>query len=203
MGDTLSTATLPDRSPTGEDPLSHRLRAPMSFAIAALLLLAGCRYLPAAGDSPAGVVTAAYEAVDAAGLGGYERLTDFACAAQADDVLALFGGAASLSTLTAVGVDPKEVLEGTSVDFENFKATESSKTDTTAKVRVTGTAKHTVDEAAFRAIVTKMLKQRGIKPTKKILDQTTAEFANQMTSSQKMKFDVKLIQEDGKWVICA
>jgi len=183
--------------------VTNGLRAPMSFAIAALLLLAGCRYLPAAGDSPAGVVTAAYEAVEAAGLGGYERLTDFACAAQADDVIALLGGdAASLSTLTAVGVDPKDVLAGTSVDFENLKATESSKTDTAAKVRVTGTAKHTVDEAAFREIVTKMLKARGVKPTKKILDQTTAEFADQLTTSQKMKFDVKLIQEDGKWVIC-
>jgi hypothetical protein len=184
--------------------VTNLLRAPMCFALVALLMLTGCRYLPAAGDSPAGIVTAAYEAVDAAGLGGYERLTDFACAAQADDVIALLGGdAASLSTLTAVGVDPKEVLAGTSVDFENLKATESSKTDTAAKVRVTGTAKHTVDEAAFRAIVTKMFKQRGIKPTKKILDQTTAEFADQLTSSQKMKFDVKLIQEDGKWVICA
>jgi hypothetical protein len=183
--------------------VTNRLRAPMSFAIAALLLLTGCRYLPAAGDSPAGVVTTAYEAIDAAGLGGYERLTDFACGAEADDVIALLGGdAASLSTLTAVGVDPKEVLDGTSVDFENFKATESSKTETAAKVRVTGTAKHTVDVAAFRAIVTKMLKDRGVKPTKKMLDQTTAEFADQLTSSQKMKFDVKLIQEDGKWVIC-
>lgn len=184
--------------------MNHRLRAPLSFALVALLALAGCRYLPVAGDSPAGIVTAAYEAVDAAGVGGYKRLTDFACAAQADDVIALLGGdAASLSTLTAVGVDPMAVLAGTSVDFENLKATESSKTDTAAKVRVTGTAKHTVDEAAFREIVTKMLKDRGVKPTKKMLDQMTAEFADQLTSSQKMKFDVKLIQEDGKWVMCA
>lgn len=172
----------------------------MSFAIAALLLLAGCRYLPVAGDSPAGVVTAAFEAIEAGGLGGYERLTDFACAARADDVVALLGGGGGLD---AVGVDPAELLAGTSVDFENLKVTESSKTDTAAKVRVTGTSKHTVDVAAFREIVTKMLKARGVKPTKKILDQTTAEFADQLTTSQKMKFDVKLIQEDGKWVICA
>jgi hypothetical protein len=184
--------------------LSHRLRAPVSFAIAALLLLTGCRYLPVAGDSPAGVVTAAYDAVEAAGVGGYERFTDFACAAQADDVLALLGeNAASLSMVTAAGLDPKEVLAGTSVDFENLKVTESKKTETAATVRVTGKATHTFAEGPFRTMMTKVLKHQGIEPTKKRLDATMAAFADKMTKSAKMKVDMTLIQEDGKWVICS
>jgi hypothetical protein len=171
----------------------------MFFAIAALMLLAGCRYLPAAGDSPAGIVTAAFEAVEAAGRGGYTHLTEFTCAAHADDVVALLGGD---NGLNAVGVDPLEVLAGTSVDFENLKVTESLKTDTDAKVHVTGKVTYTIDEATFRTIVTKMFKARGVEPTKKMLDATTAEFADQMTRSEKMKFDMTLKQEDGKWVIC-
>jgi hypothetical protein len=184
--------------------VTNRLRAPMSFALVALFMLAGCRYLPAAGDSPAGIVTAAYEAVEAGGVGGYERFTDFACAAQADDVIALLGeNAASLSMLTAAGVDPKEIIAGTSVDFENLKVTESMKTDTAATVRVTGKVTHTFAEAPFRIILTKALKHQGIEPTKKRLDATMAEFADKMTKSAKMKVDMTLIQEDGKWVICS
>ena len=169
------------------------------MVLVALLALTGCRYLPAAGDSPAGVVTAAFEAVEAAGPGGFAHMADFACAAKADDLVGLLGGDAGLNSL---GVDAKEVIAGTSVTFDDLSFKESQKTETSAQVRITGKATYVISEATFRTIATKMLKDRGIEPTKKVLDQTVAQFADQLTRTEKMKFDVKLIQEDGKWVIC-
>jgi hypothetical protein len=179
--------------------MNNGWRAPVSLLIVALVALAGCRYLPPAADSPEGIVKGAFEAVEASGAGGIARLADFACAAKADAVVAVLGGGAGLG---ALGVDPKEVLAGTSVDFENLEVSESLKTETDARVRITGTAIYTIDQATFRTIVTKMLEAQGVEPTKKVLDATTAQYADQLTRSAKMKFDMNLVQEDGKWVIC-
>jgi hypothetical protein len=179
--------------------LLFRTRALLLIAVA-LFATAGCQYLPADANAPAGVVGAAFAAIEE---GGLARLPEFTCAAQKNNPYALLGQ--DLNTLQQMinsGIDPTEVANGMQLKFENLKVTEVSKSDQAATVNVKGTVTKTLDRAVFRKIVTQMFKDQGVIPTEQMLDATEAQFASQMTSTQSFNTNYQLVLEDGKWVLC-
>jgi hypothetical protein len=168
--------------------------------VVALLTTAGCQYLPADANAPAGVLGSAFAAVEE---GGLARLPEFACAAQKNNPYALMGQ--DLNTLQDMinsGIDPNEVANGMRLKFEDLKVTEVSKSDQAATVNVKGKVTKTLDRAVFRKIVTQMFKDQGVNPTDQMLDATEAQFASRMTSTQSFNTNYQMVLEDGKWVIC-
>jgi hypothetical protein len=175
-------------------------RSAIAIIATAALVVAGCGGAAPAGTDPAGVVNSALAAAESGGLGS---LTQYACAAQADNVANIFGGGAgSLEELQGLGIDPNELFEAMKVDFDNVQATETSKSDTAATVHVTGTAKMTVDSAKFREIFRKILEAQGVPVDDATLDLAMSTLDSTLSETQDINEDVELIQENGKWVIC-
>jgi len=176
-----------------------RTRA-LLLIVVALITSAGCQYLPADANAPAGVVSSAFAAIEE---GGLARLPEFSCAAEKDNLYTLMGQ--DLNTIQDMinsGIDPNEVASGMQLKFENLKVTEVSKSDEAATVNVKGKVTKTLDRAVFRKIVTEMFKAQGVNPTDKMLDATEAQFASRMSTTQSFDTDYQLVLEDGKWVIC-
>jgi len=170
------------------------------LVVVALLTTAGCQYLPADANAPAGVVGSAFAAVEE---GGLARLPEFACASKKDNLFELMGQ--DLNTLQDMinsGIDPNEVANGMRLKFENLKVTEVAKSDQAATVNVKGKVTRTLDRAVFRKIVTQMFKDQGVNPTDQMLDATEAQFASRMTSTQSFDTNYQMVLEDGTWVLC-
>jgi hypothetical protein len=175
-------------------------RSAIAIIATAALIVAACGGAAPAGTDPAGVVNSALAAAESGGLGS---LTQYACAAQADNVANIFGGGAgSLEELQGLGIDPNELFEAMKVDFDNVQATETNKSDTAATVHVTGTAKMTVDSVKFREIFRKILEAQGVPVDDATLDLAMSTLDSTLSETQDINEDVELIQENGKWVIC-
>lgn len=165
-----------------------------------LWLVAGCGGAPAANE-PAGVVTAALDAVEAGGVG---RLAEFACAAQSNELLSAFGGdPAALAGLESMGIDAQALLDSMKLDFEGVTATETSRTGTEAVVHVGGTADISFDETRLREVLKQVFEAQGQPANDMVLDQALAMMAAQLEQSQAIDADVRVVQENGKWLICA
>jgi hypothetical protein len=181
--------------------LVFRTRA-LLLIVVAVLTTAGCEYLPADANAPAGVMSSAFAAVEE---GGVARLPEFACAAQKDNLFGLMGqDLNTLQDLINSGIDPNEIANGMTLKFDNLKVTEVAKSDeaATATVNVKGKVTRTLDRAVFRRIVTQMFKDQGVNPTDAMLDATEAQFASRMTSTQSFDTNYQMVLEDGKWVMC-
>jgi hypothetical protein len=173
-------------------------------AIAGGLLALGltaCGGAPSAANEPAAVVTAAFDAVES---GGVERLTEFACAAQADELLSVLGGDASaLAGLGALGIDPQALLDSMKLDFKDVTATETSRSGNEATVHVAGSAAVSFDETKLREILKQVLEEQGQTANDAMLDQALAMMAGQLNQTQAIDADVRVVQENGKWLICS
>lgn len=176
------------------------LRRTLITLIAAAATVTACGGGAPAANEPAGVVNSAFAAAESGGLG---RLTEFACAAQANSLTSMFGASASdFADLQAAGIDANELLNAMKVDFENIQASETSRSGTSATVHVTGTAKMSVDEAAMRQILTKVLEAQGMEADDATLDMAMGAMGGELSETQQIDEDVTVVQEGGKWLIC-
>jgi hypothetical protein len=170
---------------------------------AAVLTIAGCSALPGGGagsDEPAGVVNAAIAAAES---GGFTKLADYSCAANKDDLAKAFsGGGADLGELTRAGVDLQEVFAAMKVDFQDETVTETSKSDTDATVHVKGKMAITFDEAKMREIIKKLIAAQGVQANDQMVDMLMQQVSGQLSQGQDIDSDLKLIKENGKWVVC-
>jgi len=152
------------------------------------------------GSDPTATVKDMMAAVTA---GNYEKIADYACAAQKEQITkqfdpsGLFGGEAGASGLT--GADIKEVVK---FSVSGFDVKEKSRDATTAVVTMTGTMKLAIDKEKFKALMKKTLEAAG-QPT----DDATLNLAMGMVDSfadqeQDISSDLSLVNEGGKWLIC-
>jgi hypothetical protein len=178
-------------------------RTAAAMLTAAVLTIAGCSALPGGGagsDEPAGVVNAAIAAAES---GGFAKLADYSCAANKDDLAKAFsGGGGDLGDLTSAGVDMQEIFAAMKVDFQDAAVTETSKTDTDATVHIKGKIAISFDEAKMREIVKKIIAAQGITATDQMVDLAMQTMSSQLSKGQDIDSDLKLIKEDGKWVVC-
>jgi hypothetical protein len=205
MGQTGADAALtgPDRAGDRvqvEEMMKVLRRIALAMLVTTTLALAACGGTPAAGTDPAGVVGSAFAAAES---GGLSKLTDYACASQSGDLTSMFGGdSAGLDQIKNAGIDPNELFDSMKVDFENIKTSETSKTDSAATVHVTGNATITFDDAKFREIMKKIFAANGVTADDAMIDAAMTSMAGQLSQSQEINEDVKLVQENGKWLIC-
>ena len=122
---------------------------------AILLTIAACSALPGGGggNDP---VSAANAALAAAESGGFGKLTEFACAAQKDSIASAFGSG-DMSQLTSMGIDPNELFNSMKIDFQDMTVTPVSASGSDATVHMKGKVGITVDPAAARNLVKKIL----------------------------------------------
>jgi hypothetical protein len=166
---------------------------------ALVIAVAACGGAPAGGGEPAGVVTTALEATE---TGGLAKMADYTCAAQKANLTGVLGGTADLSQLTAMGIDLPALMAAMKLNFEEVKATETSKTADKATVHVTGKVTVSFDEASFRPIVKQILEAQGVAADDAMIDQMLTSMAGQLSQTQTLDEDLNLIQEGGKWVVC-
>ena len=179
------------------------MKAPTKTLAAALLAgvlaIAACTGLPGAGDTnaPVGAVNAAMAAAEA---GGFARLSEFMCQASKDDVAGAFGGGDM--GLGNAGIDPDELFAAMKIDFQDMTVSEVSKSDTEATVHLKGKMALTFDEAAMREVIRKILEAQGVQASDQMIDLAMSTMENELSQTQDIDEDMKVIQENGKWVIC-
>jgi hypothetical protein len=176
---------------------TFRLRITLLTAI--VLLMAACGGA-GAGSDPAGSVKAAF---DAAASGGLAKLDDFACAAQKGKVLEALGGAGGAEQLTQAGVNMADLMNAMTVKFDNITTKESSRTDKEATVHVTGNASVSIDPEKFKPILKQILAAQGMPSDDNTINTALSAMSSQLTNSQALDEDVKVVNENGKWLICS
>jgi hypothetical protein len=169
--------------------------------VAALLSVAACSGLPGAANTnePAGVVNSAFAAVES---GGLAKAADFSCAAHKDDFAKALGGASGAGDLTALGLNPDDLFNAMTVDFQDVTATETSKSDTDATVHVKGKVAVKVDEAKMRLLVKQIMTAQGIDASDQMVDAAMQQMGGALSQTQDLDDDVHLVKEDGKWLVC-
>jgi hypothetical protein len=179
--------------------MSTRRSGRAAALIAGLILtIAACGGAAGPANDPVGTVNAA---IAAAQSGGIAKLTDFACAAHKNDIAGAFGGS-DLSALTAAGIKPEDIFGAMSMAFANVSATQTSKTDTTATVHVTGDMKITIDKEKFKTIAKAMFTAQGLPADDTTVNAMVDAMAGQMSSTHKLDEDINVVNEGGKWLIC-
>ena len=164
------------------------------------LAISACTGSPLADASaPVGVVNAAMAAAEA---GGLTQLTEFMCQASKDDLTSAFGGGGDLGGLAGAGLDPNEVFSALKIDFQDMTVTEVSKSDSEATVHLKGKMAFSFDDAKMREVLRKILDTQGIQATDEMIDVAMSTMESQLTQPQDLDEDMKLVNENGKWVIC-
>jgi hypothetical protein len=175
-------------------------RATVTAFAAMLLTIAACSGLPGTrGNDP---VSAANDAMNAAESGGFAKLTEFACAAQKDNIASAFGSG-DMSQLSALGIDPNELMNSLKIDFQDMAVTPVSVSGSDATVHMKGKVAVSVDPAQAKALVKKILEAQGVTATDQMVDAAMGQMSGQFTQTNDIDEDVKMVQENGKWVICS
>lgn len=175
-------------------------RATIAALTAMLLTIAACSGLPGGGGNDP--VSAANAALAAAESGGFGKLTEFACAAQKDTIASAFGSG-DMSQLTGMGIDPNELFNSMKIDFQDMTVTPVSVSGSDATVHMKGKVGITVDPAAARNLVKKILEAQNITATDAMIDGLLSQMSGQFSQTNDIDEDVKMVQEDGKWLICS
>jgi hypothetical protein len=171
-----------------------------ALAIVAIVALAGCGAAAPNTGEPAGTVTAA---LDAAKSGGFAKMADYTCAASKGNIAAAFGGSGDLSSLAALGIPASDLLDAIKVDFQDVKATETSKAGDKATVHITGKAITSFDPAKMKEVLKKVMAAQGLPADDATIDAAMTGMSSQLTQTQPLDRDVNLVQEGGKWLICS
>lgn len=164
-----------------------------------MMLATACGAAGGGGSDPSSSVKAAF---DAAATGGLAKLDDYACAAQKGKVQEAFGGAKGMDELTANGVNASDLMSAMQIKFDNITTKETSKTDKEATVHVNGNMTVTVDPAKFKPILKTYLQAKGLPADDATIDAALTTMAASLSQTQALDEDVKVVNENGKWLIC-
>ena len=168
--------------------------------MAAVLGIAACSGAPGGTtNDPVGTVNSAMAAAES---GGFTQLTEFMCAANKDDVTQAFGAGGDLGDLSAAGLDPDELFSALKIDFQDATVTEVNRSGEEATVHLKGKMAMTFDEAKMREIIGAILEAQGVPANDQMIDLAMSTMKDQLSQTQDVDTDLKVIQEDGKWVMC-
>jgi major membrane immunogen (membrane-anchored lipoprotein) len=162
----------------------------VSVLLAVVLILS--TVLAACGGAPADPAGVAKSMMDALQNKQLDQLTNFVCAAQRDAVVAQMNPASSLGG----GVDPKKALDAMTIVMKDMTYTKTSEAGDAAVVRVKGTMTINFDNAKM----TELMKAAG-------QDDATIQSSLGMVSALfsaglPIDNDLKLVKENGKWLVC-
>ena len=174
-------------------------RAAVAASAAMLLTIAACSGGIGGGNDPVSAANAAFAAAES---GGFAKLQDYACEAKKGDVASAFGSG-NMSQLTALGIDPNEVFNSMKIDFQDMAVTPVSASGSEATVHMKGKVAVSLDQAQARELVKKILEAQGVGATDELIDAAMAQMGSTFSQTNDIDTDVKMVQENGKWVICS
>jgi hypothetical protein len=173
--------------------------------LGALLLVAvlaiGCSGVagPATDDPKATVQSA----LDAAEAGGLARLSDFACAAQRENIASLFAGGGQLGPLASAGVDLQAFMSTIAFKFDNVALGEPKVDGDRATIRMNGALTASIDEARMKELIRPVLQGRGVEVTDQMLDSMMQLLTTQLAAGRQIDEEIELVRENGHWLICS
>jgi hypothetical protein len=88
------------------------------------------------------------------------------------------------------------------IKFDNVTTKESSRTDKEATVHVTGNMTITADPAKIKPIIKTFLQAQGLPNDDATIDKALSAMAGQLSKTQALDDDIKVVNENGKWLIC-
>jgi hypothetical protein len=135
----------------------------------------------------------------------FDKIPDFACAAQKEEVADTFDfGAMMTDSFGGVDIDPQKVLDAMNFKVSNLEVKEVSKSDDKATVHVKGRLEIKIDPEKFKDVVRELLKAQGMTDVPdSLIDQAMEAVVPQLEEfGEDLDDDLALIKEGGKWVIC-
>jgi hypothetical protein len=167
----------------------------LALALTIAAVLSG---LPtAAQDSPEGVVN---ELLDAIAAKDFDRVGDLACAAERASVVSQFDVATQFSDIP--GLDGEAFLEAFEFGVEDRSVTLLSEEGDEASVEVSATLTMAMDPEAARPFIVTILESAGVEVTDEMVEQGLATFMSGTEEGQELDATVRVIREDGAWLIC-
>ncbi len=159
------------------------------------LLLAACG---GSASDPTATVQELFKAVESK---QFSRIADLACAAQKDEIVKAFDPSASLA---GGGISAQEILDAMTFKLANMEYKETSRSGNNATVHVKGNVNIDVDAAKFKGVLRKLLEAQGVTGVDDaMLDQFMDPAMEQFKQlGQSFDEDMKLVNENGKWLIC-
>lgn len=172
----------------------------LAVAFTAALAIAACSgggSGPSAND-PASSVKAGLEAAES---GGVNKMLEYVCAAQKDEInTALTGG---LEGLEGSGVDVAALMNSVKFDLENVQTNEVSRNGNNAVVHVKGTMKMTFDQAALKDMMKKVMEAQGLPADDATIDMALQAMGSALSQATELDEDIDVVNEGGKWLICS
>jgi hypothetical protein len=104
--------------------------------------------------------------------------------------------------LEAMGLDPDELLDAFQLNFDDVEYEERSQEGDEAVVHVSGSMSLEFDTDKLREFFRKASEASGQEVTDQELDFVVGIFESMSGQEAPLDADVKLIKEDGEWVVC-
>ena len=162
-------------------------------------LLAGCGSSSGPGSDPVGTVKGLMDTVQA---GQWDKIPDYACAAQKDALKQQFEslGTGAGSALGDLGLD--DVGDALKISFSNLDVKEKSREGDKAVVTVAGKMKMEFNKDKLKELVKKAAEAQGQAITDEQIDMALGMLSGLGGMEQDIDQDMTVVNEGGKWLVC-
>jgi hypothetical protein len=162
-------------------------------------LLAGCGGSSGPGSDPVGTVKGLMDTVQA---GQWDKLPDYACAAQKDQIKQQFEslGSGAGGALGDLGLS--DVGDAMKITFSNLDVKEKSREGDKAVVAVSGKMKLEFNKDKLKELVKKAAEAQGQTVTDAQIDMALGMLSGMGGLEQDMTQDMTVVNEGGKWLVC-
>jgi hypothetical protein len=196
QGESRQEAALGGREGVRRDP-SMRKRFPAGLALTVMLGLSVAACGGGGGGEPTDSVKGVVSAIEAK---QFDKIADYACAAKKEEIKSKFNFgeqmAGSLSGLP--GVKPEDLVAAMVFKFENVTYKEASRDGDKATVAMTGTMKMSIDKQK----ITDILKAAGGDAAAGMINTVMSGFDSISGEGIPMDATLKVVKENGKWLLC-
>jgi hypothetical protein len=162
-------------------------------------LLAGCGGSGGAGSDPVGTVKGLMDTVQA---GQWDKIPDYACEAQKDELQNQFESLGSGAGGALGGLGLNDIGDALKISYSNLEVTEKSRDGDTAVVTVSGKIKMDFDKDKLKELVKKAAGTQGQAITDEQIDMALGMLSGLGGMEQDMNQDMTVVNEGGKWLIC-
>jgi hypothetical protein len=171
----------------------------LSVLVVAILVLSALLSACGGGaaSDPAGVVKDMMQAVTNK---QFDKIADFACAAQKDQIKNALDPA---SQLGATGIDVNKMLDAMTISFSNADISKVSESGDKATVQVKGKLAIKVDREKFKSFLADVMKAQGQTLSDDMLNTVLDQAASQFENGQDINSQVDMVRENGKWLVCS
>ena len=132
----------------------------------------------------------------------FDQIPALVCAAKRNEIEANLNPAQAIAS-SVPGLNGQALLDAMTFDIQNFTATQTSKTDTDAKVAITGKLVINLDAAKARDFVKSMLTAQGqTNVSDSMIDAILPSITSELSKGTDIDTTVDVVNENGAWLVC-